>query len=334
MRPHLVIAIRCAPPATLGGDQGVARAPMIDAIDQRRLVARRALAYVVEAARLLTAAIDTDLVSALVFLAISRANVRRITSSQDLAEAYASAATIPPDELRQPVSAYAVARELGLPYETARRHIGKLHKAGFTQVTARGHIIPASTYAMPNIAAALHANEGLMLDLVRDLEGFGIVSGMLPPEDRADASRQMLRLSIEFFLDVLAVCSQALAIDHLDMIILIAVGLHNVGSAVVSGETAQLYAGLREVPPDETRRPVSAYLVARYLPLPQESARRRCARLVERQMLVRQSGKMIVPAALATSPSIVEAFDTIATMTLLHLSRLAAGPRQAEAVEP
>lgn len=306
---------------------------MTEASDQRRLVARRALAYVVEAARLITAIIDADLVTALTFLAISRANVRRITADRRMAESYAGAKDIPPDALRTAVSVYSIAIELGLPYETVRRHAAKLRSAGLVERLDRGLVIPLSTYAQPRFVAALGPNERLTDGLLRDLEAFGTAAGQAEDGVAEDMSRQTLRLSIEFFLDVIAACSRALEIDHLDVVILLAIGLHNVGSAVISGEEAQAYAGLRDVPPDEARRPVSTYLVARYLPLPLESARRRCARLVQRGLVARSSEGMIVPAAVSTSPALIDAFALIAELTDQHVRRLA-DARSALAARP
>ncbi len=48
-----------------------------------------------------------------------------------------------PDTLRRPVSIQSVSLSLGVPYETARRHIHKLVSAGYVERRgARGFVVP------------------------------------------------------------------------------------------------------------------------------------------------------------------------------------------------
>ena len=72
-----------------------------------------------------------DIVTDMTILAITRANVREITaSSEPVAHTYGGVAGVPADGLRIPISVYAVAKDLGLPYENIRRRVKKLLDAG------------------------------------------------------------------------------------------------------------------------------------------------------------------------------------------------------------
>ena len=93
-----------------------------------------------------------ELVTALVFLAIMRENVRHIEHSPENTRAYGDAQSLPPDSEREPVTIYVVAKELGLTYETARRHVKRLVDDGFCIRTERGLLIPTEVLKRPEVA--------------------------------------------------------------------------------------------------------------------------------------------------------------------------------------
>ena len=70
-----------------------------------------------------------DMVHGVILLTIIHANTTLLRLSNGDRD-YDALSGAPDDSLRRPVSVYAVARQLGLPYETVRRHVGKLMEEG------------------------------------------------------------------------------------------------------------------------------------------------------------------------------------------------------------
>ncbi len=89
-------------------------------------VGRLSAAFVLDGVGFITQAIESDPVSGLIYLAVNRENLASLLADAERAKPYVGADAIVPDELRQPTSVYRIARVLGLPYETARRHVVKL----------------------------------------------------------------------------------------------------------------------------------------------------------------------------------------------------------------
>lgn len=84
---------------------------------------------------------DGDPTSALVFISILRGNVQHLNVSN--APRKDAEGGVYPDTLRRPVSIQSVSLSLGVPYETARRHIHKLVSAGYVERRgARGFVVP------------------------------------------------------------------------------------------------------------------------------------------------------------------------------------------------
>src|SRR5580704_5610327 len=79
-----------------------------------------------------------ELVTALVFLAIMRENVRHIEHTPENASVYGGVQAPPPNSEREPVTIYVVAKALSLTYETARRHVKRLVDDGYCVRTERG----------------------------------------------------------------------------------------------------------------------------------------------------------------------------------------------------
>jgi hypothetical protein len=101
--------------------------------------------------------LELDTVDFLVLRAIWVGNVRAFLTNPEQGREFAALVDIPGDALRQPVSAYAAAKALSLPYETARRAVDRLLASNMA-VTAEGGLI---------VPAAVSASRA-MLDLVSD----------------------------------------------------------------------------------------------------------------------------------------------------------------------
>jgi hypothetical protein len=77
----------------------------------------------------------------LVNLALVQANVAHLDRA---GSGFASLDSVPPDEVRRPVSVLALSASMGLPYETTRRHVAKMVKTGQCQRVKGGVIVPAA----------------------------------------------------------------------------------------------------------------------------------------------------------------------------------------------
>lgn len=89
-----------------------------------------------------------DILRGLIFAGILHANINRLLDSPNEAWAYARQSTPAPDELRTPVSIRNLARDLGMPYETVRRHAAALVARGYVRmIPGKGVVAPASAVA-------------------------------------------------------------------------------------------------------------------------------------------------------------------------------------------
>lgn len=105
-----------------------------------------------------------DVTRAFVWAGVLQANMRRLLVEREAAWAYAGPETPPPDSLRIPVSVRAVANELGMPYETTRRHVAALQDEGRLAKAGRGVLVPAAALGDEALGKG---NQTLMLRFVR-----------------------------------------------------------------------------------------------------------------------------------------------------------------------
>jgi hypothetical protein len=83
-----------------------------------------------------------DFTAGFIFAGVLSANARSITYDREQAWVYAGMDTPPPDAVRRPVSIRSLAEQLGLPFETARRHVNQLTQDGFLARLEDGVIAP------------------------------------------------------------------------------------------------------------------------------------------------------------------------------------------------
>jgi len=140
--------------------------------DLRRHVARLTTEYFLTQTKLMTAVLGVDLVSMLVFLAISDANARNMTADAGICARFGGLDDVAPDSLRRGVSVYALAKDLDLPYETTRRHVNKLVEVDLCQRAADGGLfVPAKVFARPDFIATTdrhwRVTEGFVVAMLR-----------------------------------------------------------------------------------------------------------------------------------------------------------------------
>lgn len=295
-------------------------------LDQRRQLFRLSGQHFLNNARLLAVAVDRDLVTALTFLSIARANLRDLTLDPERALSYGALDTIPPDSERTPVSVYAVAKELGLPYETVRRHSLKLRRAEVCEAVEGGLIVPNRALARPETLSAVGAYWQGTLDFVNAAARAGIVAPAPAERPTGDVSRQVMRLGVHHFLEVLLGMARTLQGEPLDAVVMRAISMFNVSTVTLDPGLAAAYASLSAPPPDDSeRQPISVYAVAKSLMLPYETTRRHVQRLIERGLVAKAADRgLLVPTAVVARPDIAAGMAESADLAMAYLTRLAA----------
>jgi DNA-binding Lrp family transcriptional regulator len=274
-----------------------------------RLVNRLAIPCVLDA--VMVGRLERDFLDALILLAVVQANVAPISRDPELQRAYGAYDDPPPDELRRPVSINAIAHSLRLPYETVRRRIVKLARAGACDAGPQGVIVPARELASPQHLAAMIAVWEQIRRLYCRLRDLGLLDDVIRAEDRerwasnaADPPmRAVIRVASDYMLRL---------VDNLTRRFgsLIA-GV--VWSAILRANTEQLPESEYGTPgetagdfvDDARRTPVRIAALAQRLGAPPETIRRYAAELVEAGQCVRTRQGFIVPAEVLARPNAV-----------------------------
>ncbi len=126
-----------------------------------------AIGVLLEAMKVLRVFFDGDLVCGLVFTAIRTANIKHITNATP-----SITPEVLPDSDRRPVSTMAISNSMRLPYETVRRHAGKLVKQGKCIRVGRGLMVPASAFHKMSVEA--NAVLQLVLGFMAELQAAGV----------------------------------------------------------------------------------------------------------------------------------------------------------------
>jgi DNA-binding IclR family transcriptional regulator len=112
---------------------------------------------------------DREPLDALIFTAALDANMSLVDRDAALHGAYGGAATSAPDHLRRPVSINAVAQSLRLPFETVRRRLLRMVRAGLCVIGPRGVVIPRHAVTSAAYAAEQKARFDRTREFVRAL---------------------------------------------------------------------------------------------------------------------------------------------------------------------
>lgn len=299
-------------------------APAIDPDHRERIMFRLGGSYLVNLARLVVRYVDADIITSLIFLGIGRANAIGVTETGEVVYPYLENPGVPDDSLRRPVSVYAVAKDLDIPYETVRRHVRRLVETDSLQAVPGGLIAPAQALITPDAVRAIYESWQLTLDLVDELGDYGIgVVGQLPPAG-PEVGRRVVRLAVDYFLSATCEMARHTQLDVISVLILRTIAVGNVEHLTHDRAQNLAYGSLDSVPDDDQRRPVSVFAVAKFLAIPYETARRHILKLVELGLVERRSkAGMVVPATVMASPGMLAATQLSNATTTLFLERLA-----------
>lgn len=142
-------------------------------INVTRFVNRLGVDLFIRTAVALAEIFNGDALRGLIFVTTAHLNVSHLNSPRVL-NPLASDGLFP-DALRRPTSAYAVAKFLGLPRETVRRHLLALVDTGFcTRVDDNGYVVMSDTLRSPVIIRFAKFVQGQTMTVVEDLAASGI----------------------------------------------------------------------------------------------------------------------------------------------------------------
>lgn len=296
----------------------------IQGSDHRRLLSRLAGEYHVQTARRVTLAMSRDIVTDMTILAITRANVREVTASpESVAHTYDGVPGVPADALRIPVSVYAVAKDLGLPYENIRRRVKKLLDAGICVAVDGGVVVPGATVVRPSNLDLIAETQTATENFVAEAGRFGVSAAQHYQPPTPGLPRQVIRLAMNYFLDATSRSAKGLDLDVVAILVLRAINMGNITHVTHDPTLAVTYGGMAQVPPEEARRPVSIYSIGRFLQLPYETARRAVARLESRGLVRKSANGLTVPLEVVSRPEVMSGMLQLVALTETFLADLA-----------
>lgn len=218
----------------------------------------------------------------LLMLAIAQANLAPMARDAEFQKTYAGLDAAPPDEMRRPARVRAIATSLGVPQETARRHVASLAQAGILAMRDDGVIMPQ---AFTNSAHALQmAMEtwAAFAAFYANLRRAGILAPVEPASlGQPPAIRQMMRLWTDHFLRLIEALLPMVG-DPFGVVMLF---------AILDGSLAA-----------EEGKPVSASAIARALGLPFESVRRNALRITDNGLCRKVGRGYLIPPELMQEP--------------------------------
>jgi biotin operon repressor len=264
-----------------------------------RLVSRLSSEYLLWFLGQVRQAFDGDVIKGVIFLAITQANVRHIDEGSPAG--WTELDNPPPDNLRRPVSAGAVAQALGIPKETARRKIRELVSARFCALAPGGVIVPRRVFLRPGNATGLKRNAEQLRALFSALQRYEV--GLVRRYSLAIGAarlRQLGRVTTDFTLRATGILRGLSDGELLAGLIFLAINAANVRHITAASEA--VYATAEDPPPDAQRHPISALALSRELGIPAEAVRRHVRQLEASGYCVAVKGGLVVPTQVLMQP--------------------------------
>lgn len=289
-----------------------------------RLLSRLSVAFLLDLVAIVRR--DLDVLDALLITTITQANVAEISRRADLQLAYADADSLPPDDLRRPVSLNALSSSLRQPYETVRRRVRglvskELVELGPGGATVPGRVLNSPEYLRSGLAAYEH-----MRRFYYQLSDLGLL-GELPPRTAELPAgtlplRALARLTSDYVLRLVDIVIAASG-DILDGLVFLETFRSNVEHLPL-----EIWGGpdleAREMVADDLRKPVSVEVLAERVGSPRETVRRHVRKLEAAGALERRRGGVIAPARALGRPELRDAM----IQNMANLQRLFGGLSQ------
>jgi DNA-binding Lrp family transcriptional regulator len=250
-----------------------------------------------------------DVLDRLILAALLDANMAPVKQQDALQIAYAGLDDTPPDEMRRPISINAIAQSLGLSFETVRRRLRALERAGACTVTARGVIAAPSRVE----GAAFKAMSVARYERLRRFRDDLLAAGAMPPVQSAQGApprpppergapvRVANRFLAEYLMRMIAGVMR-----HVPSPVAGLVLLH-----MVEANTEHLPLEARDAPLGTlAMRPVTMGALAARMGMPAETVRRRAVWLEGAGFCRRsRAGAVIRPEAFTTPQMLALAAD-------------------------
>lgn len=264
----------------------------LDASERRRRAFLVTLNFVlaqVDSARRLD---GDDLVTTLVFIAVTQANVGHVDEDPALFGLWGQLEEPVPDELRRPVSGYATALALGLPRETVRRKINALVERGLLVNAPGGGVYsPAAILAHPGMMSYSHDAVAAARAFFLRLHALGVVTSQQVEEAEARPAlpRMTARAVTSFVMTALEPIQRLAGGELTTGLVLAAIACAN----------AELHG------------PVTALALAERLGLARETTRRHVGRLTTQGLAAATSRGVLTPPAVLEGPKVQGAYERI-----------------------
>jgi DNA-binding transcriptional regulator YhcF (GntR family) len=239
-----------------------------------------------------------DYLVAFIWVMLTVLNVRHLSRAED-GVTYAGYHDYPPDEQRRPVSMYAAAKAMRLPYETLRRHIVDMERRGMcVRIPGKGVVVPTAVIRQADDAAPAQRVVGNVLRFIGELKDRGFDFSAVPASRRnavtdvAAIGRAIVRLDAEYTCDVIEILYHLHSELPNEGVLYLSVALENTRGAMAGDSVPP-----DGVVPDAMRRPVPALAISNALHIPYETVRRTLNGMAKSGKLQR-TGKQgfIVPA--------------------------------------
>jgi hypothetical protein len=283
-----------------------------DEAQRVRAVAHLSLAFVLDAASAGMAGLPT--LDAVLVMAVNQANIAPLTRDPDARARHGALDAAAPDEARRPVSVSAVASSLGLPYETARRRLGRLARDGVCVLGGAGVVVPQGFLASEAYLATVRGLHERAWRFYREACAEGLV-GELPPAHYATDSGIPIRGAARLLADYL-LRSAEIFVGRFDDLVCALIAMELVRTATA-----------RDV--RTAGRPRSITAIAQRLGVPGETVRRRVLEMGGRGHCARIRGGIVLAPVFAEG----EPFAALLRDNAAHVGRLFAGLAERGVVE-
>lgn len=280
--------------------------------------------YLLKITEIVTKGADDDLVTAVIYLAVSRANLRLTFKDPGRARRLAGIADAPRDEDRQPVSVLAISRELALPYETTRRHVGKLVALGLCRRGPDGGlIIPLEVAVGEASAIGIEAIWRTTLKYICDLARLGVAVPARRRRIAPDIRRITSRTAAYYVLDLLNLARTTANLNVQTALLALAIVRANAQHLTREAANGEPAGAAGQPPSEDFRQPITTYALAREVNMPYETARRHVSWLEAAGLCERRGRGLIIPATAMARPELRTSVEANWRETLRFLEGLA-----------
>ena len=250
---------------------------------------------------------DDDMLEALIFTAALDANMTPVNRDPNLEVIYGGVEISAPDELRRPVSMNGVAQSLRLPFETVRRRLLRLARAGLCVVTPQGVVVPNGAVT----SAAYIAKQRARYDRTRGFYEALKAAGSLPdagtaPDRAPPAAEPLVRAANRALSEYMLRAVDgliALTGDVMSSLVLLELVLANTRALT----TAELADWTRA--PERLGRPVRIAALAAPLQVSGETIRRHLNNLEDLGYCRRTAGGLVAMAPACAWPKLARLVD-------------------------